>query len=902
MASPWSNTLVIPLYIGAASAVALCLQILLESAYFKAILPEPESPVESSISDHILKHGGHTIFAFKTARLLGCLVLLGLSTAALVLDQHNPHLYLQSAMCAIYFYTAVLAILSVSASAKWSGIFIKHLNTILLSLFSVYFYRDIFPLATLTLLPMDLCEGRLLYPKVLVLFAVSVVVPLAIPRQYTPIDPKHPMPTPNAEQTAPLTSLALYFFLDPVIFLAHRIPHLSFDQLPPLCDYDAAAHLKAKTFPVLDPAAGGRRRHIALGLLWLFRGEFAAMALLLAVTGLASFVSPLALNRLLTSLEDPVEAAALTGMQPWFWILLLFLGPATYVLAFQWDIWIGTHMMAQASAVLTQLVFEHSLRVRVRAEPAAADKDKDGEKNQNLMGRINTLVTVDLGNVGEARNVLFIVVLVPIHVVGSVVFLYQVLGWSAFVGLGVMVALFPLPGYVARLQSKVQETALEKTDARVQIVSELVNVVRMIKMFGWEKEMDAKIAEKRTEELTWIWWRKVLKTASGITIFLVPCITMLATYATYTLLMKEDLSAAKVFSSMAVFDLLRGQMWFTSYCISMIVKAKVSLDRLDDFLTNTELLDAFTPTAPGFEGTIGPGADPDAPAADLIGFRDAVFSWANDDDDADRDGTRTPASRRFRLRIEGALFFKPGCINLIAGPTGSGKTSLLMALLGEMHLTRASPGAWLNLPRGGGVSFAEQQGWVLNDTIKNNILFNAPMDAERYRKVVYQCCLERDLELFEAGDETEVGEKGLTLSGGQKARVSLARAVYADSQIVLLDDVLAALDVHTAKWVVEKCLRGDLIKNRTVLLVTHNVAMASKVAQFVVTMGLDGRIHSQAPTSEALANDEILAAEVVKDQAALKAAEAQIDAIPADEPKMPSGKLIMAEEIEIGSV
>ncbi|KAJ7078496.1 hypothetical protein C8R44DRAFT_836696 [Mycena epipterygia] len=886
----------LPLYIGSFSAVALCLHILWESAlglklrasYSKVIPSEhanvPETHAqESSIAEHIAKHGGNTIFAFKTTRLIGCIVLLGLSSATLAFGDEEglgstPHRYLQSAMCVVYFYAAVLAIFSVSTSVKWSKVVVKHLNALLLSTFCVYFYRDIFPLATFPLTPMDLWEGRLLWPKVITLFAVSGIIPLVIPRQYTPLNPKNPMPLANPEQTASILSSTLYFFVDPIVALASRVPHLGFDQLPPLCDYDYAEDLKVKSFPYLDSFASGKKQHIMFGLFQIFRWEFLTMGILLTIAGLSSFISPLAINRLLNYLEDPGSEPF---MKPWFWIFLLLLGPMTYALAFQWDLFIGTHIMAQTTAIVTELVFEHALRIRFKAETAekseSATKSSSEKASANLLGKINTLVTVDLSKINEMRNVLFLFVLIPIQLVGCVVFLYQVLGWSAFVGMALLAALSPLPGYLAKLQSNVQKEALNKTDARVQTVSEMVNVIRMIKMFGWEKQMEDKIAEKREEELTWIWWRKVLYTTNDT--------------VKYTIVMKEELTASKVFSSMAVFDLLRAQIWFTVFSVSLTVNGKVSLDRVNDFLHNTELLDSFiSEDTPGI-------VVHDSPASDLIGFRDAMFTWVKDDK---TNGALTPSSRRFLLKIEGELLFKPGCINLIVGPTGSGKTSLLMALLGEMHLIRSSPSSWLNLPRGIGVSYAAQESWVMNDTIKNNIIFNAPFDQDRFNKVLYQCCLERDLELFDAGSETEVGEKGLTLSGGQKARVTLARAIYSDSQIVLLDDVFAALDVHTAKWVVDKCLGGDLIKNRTVILVTHNVALASKMATFVVSVGLDGCVRSQGSISDAIVKDELLVAEVIKDQAMLEKVENQN--LNTEEPKQTDGKLIVAEEIEIGRV
>ena len=165
------------------------------------------------------------------------------------------------------------------------------------------------------------------------------------------------------------------------------------------------------------------------------------------------------------------------------------------------------------------------------------------------------------------------------------------------------------------------------------------------------------------------------------------------------------------------------------------------------------------------------------------------------------------------------MIFKQGKINLIIGPTGCGKTSLLMALLGELHYVPSGPDSWFNLPREDGVAYAAQESWVQNETIRDNILFGSKFDEVRYRKVIYQCGLSKDLTMFDAGDKTEVGEKGLTLSGGQKARITLARAVYSQAQVLILDDILAALDVHTAKWIVDKCLQGDLVRGRTVLLV-----------------------------------------------------------------------------------
>ncbi|KAF7304266.1 hypothetical protein HMN09_00827900 [Mycena chlorophos] len=924
--SPASDTLLLPIYAAAGSCLLLLSSFLwtsnavvkLRASYLKYVETEASGTRDrhphfgASILDHAEKHGGGAIFVFKLARLIGCLLLVALSCAAVLLDDEDANslfvlakaglsfaatiasqqylepsslysktirsgLFVQLAMVFVYLYTAVLATASLSACVRVSKTAARHLNVVLATALLVYLLRDVVPLATYKLSPSDAWEGRLLWTKIVVLCITGGVIPLAMPRQYIPLDPKHPMPVANAEQTASILSLAFYFFLDPIIKLASRVSHLPYEDLPPLCDYDASEVLRKHAFPSLDAFESGKRRHLGIGLLSLFQWDFILMAFLLGIAALSKLVSPLSINRILDYLENPDNNDRV--MKPWFWVFTLFLGPLTYSVFWQRYLFLGNHVLAKSTSIVTQLIFDHALRIRIKADTGS---NKTGA---NLMGRINTLVTVDLRNINEARNFLFLFVLIPFEVIGSIVFLYQVLGWSAFVGLTVMVATFPLAGYTAKISANFQEKTLEKTDARVQSITEILGVLRMVKMFGWEKQMQHKIEEKRSEELVRLWWQKLLFTTISIINTFVPVAIM-----NITLIMKQDLSASKVFSSMAVFEMLLGQIGFAIFCIRFTTRGKVSLDRVDEFLSQTELLDSFAKEAV-VEAM-------DEPPSDLIGFQDAHFTWSRDAP-SEADGTATP-SRRFVLKVPGELLFKRGAINLVVGPTGSvgcsspvshplimqqGKTSLLMALLGEMHATRAGPTSWYNLPRTGGVAFAAQESWVLNDTIKNNILFHAPYDAQRYQ-------------------QTEVGEHGRTLSGGQRARVTLARAIYSFSEIVLLDDVLAALDVHTARWVVDKCLRGPLVAGRTVILVTHNIALTKDLASFVVSVGLDGHARGETSISAALAHDKVLAEEASKDEEIVERFDEKVDESDpvTPEPAKSDGKLIIAEEIELGGV
>ncbi|KAF5377185.1 hypothetical protein D9615_006331 [Tricholomella constricta] len=999
----FSDSLAIPAYVAALSAVALAVHLLLDSNFYKKVksricstlvdvedmdLAPEDSAMPGGLRDHVTQHGGNIIFAYKVVRLIGCLTLLGLSIYSAVLSEQMSgfraserrkrkhgksksgfltHEWLELSMCMTYMYASLLAFISISARPRWSRAVSKHINVLLLSTFGVYFYRDLFPLATFTRSPLDIAEGQILWTKISVLAVTSIAIPLLVPRQYTPVDHRSPMAVPNPEQTASLLSLMIFSFLDPIVFLAYRVPHLSHDQLPPLSDYDYAQVLKAKSFLHIDPFAGSKRQHLFWGLMRVFRREYIILGVMIFVQVAASFASPVGIKELLRYVETHGKDST---VQPWFWIGWLFLGPILGSIAWQWYIYIATRTLVRAECIITQLVFEHSLRIRVKAEtntdsPSASprpsapitpdtdstmssfppdsdsaaastsghhseltgttevgtahsrddtlgassssvksDSSKKGKGRaakpfkgaesepaasssaDNLVGKINNLVTTDLANIVESRDFLLVLIYIPLQITLCIVFLYFVLGWSAFVGLATILLLFPIPGYVAKRIQDVQVVRLKATDARVQTVTETMNVLRMIKLFGWETKMNEKVAEQRDKELVWIWKRQILDLLNGNLNRNNDCHIL-----HITVVMRQELSASTVFSSMTVFDMLRDQLHMVFYAVNQVVTGKVSIDRVNDFLQNTELLDSFSEkeTIDLFPGKNQPHEE--------IGFRDATFVWSSD-----AEGCLTPSKRKFSVRIEDELFFKRGQINLIIGPTGSGKTSLLMALLGEMHFLPSGPQSWFNLPRDSGIAYAAQESWVQNETIKENIVFGAPFDEDRYKKVLYQCSLERDLTLFEAGDQTEVGEKGLTLSGGQKARITLARAIYSQAGIILLDDVLAALDVHTAKWIIEKCFAGDLIQGRTVLLVTHNVAMARPVAGFVVSMGIDGTVQCQGSVSQALSKDTLLIEELQEEEKVIAKVESEIDSPPpADEPKS-DGKLILAEEIEEGHV
>ncbi|KAI0717853.1 P-loop containing nucleoside triphosphate hydrolase protein [Cerioporus squamosus] len=981
----WRDSLVYPAYAAGLSVLLLTAGTIRDwfqtqkALSITGTLDDSPRPAASSFRRRIESVGGLPIFVYRIVQLLGILSLLGISLAQFALDDSinvfgsalTAFRTVQAVQIAIYTYLSVLGFLHVLSCGSLSSRAYVHASWLLFLLWAVYLYRDVWPLATVNLVPADKAEGPLLWAKVALLSVTGFVVPIVIPKRYIPVNPKEPL-EPNPEQTASFLSFNTYTFIAPVIWRAYNMRHLPYDMLPPLPDYDHLKNIVGRTFPHLDPFISKSRRHVGLKLIRVFWIELLILAAMGVTAVIGQFAAPISINNLLTYFENGGEGET---VKPWFWIALLFVGRIFQTICDQWFIFTTSRVNVRMQAIITELIFEHALRVRMKAgtnegtdssaantatatpdsasqvgdegtvsdagdgdtvaeqsaassttitpssstsskgkgkaqpEPEPAKTGSPAEapkaKEKNIVGRINNLASSDLSSLDNGSMYLvYSLVESPFQIVMCMVFLYRIMGWSTFVGIAAMLLSLPLPGFITTRIQGTQREKMTRTDSRVQTVTEMMNVIRMVKLFGWESRIANQLNEKREQELVSVRKHRLYNLANNICNYLIPIIIMLATFSSYAVLMKGELTASKVFSAIAVFDMLRINIQATFWTVSFMVQANVSLERISDFLYNTELIDEFTePENPEIAEILTASVPEEH--KNTIGIRHASFTWAADSASVaiTPGGTR---KRTFVLNIDDEVFFHRGKINLIVGPTGAGKTSLLMTLLGEMHYIPQGPDSFVNLPRDGGVAYAAQESWVQNDTIRNNIVFGSTFDEDRYNKVLDQCALKRDLELFDAGDQTEVGEKGLTLSGGQKARITLARAVYSSAEIVLLDDVLAALDVHTARHIVEKCLKGDLINGRTVILVTHNVAMVSPIADFLVDMGSDGRILSQGSLSAALSKDSKLLKEVQEEQQVLEKAEQEIDPSAETEKvadaQQSSGKLIVAEEIQEGHV
>ncbi|EJU03262.1 P-loop containing nucleoside triphosphate hydrolase protein [Dacryopinax primogenitus] len=804
-------------------------------------------------SDFMCNRGGRIVYAFQIARFVGTVGLLILSTVRLALDIYHSdtttlhrQLDFQQRIDALniinYSYISVLCAVALVLRSETAQLITANAAVVSLIQLYVFGWRNIWPLMIFGGMPSDAHYPGLCWTEAGLLAVVAVIIPLFIPTPYIPEDPKVSISILPPEQTASLAGINLFYFLEPFVFRSYFDEQLHHDSLPPLADYDQSTTLEAHGRDILDPwrrrELGLKDRHLFFGIMQFFGTRIFLQVFIVTINVLATFLGPIAINRLLRYLETGGENAI---VRPWVWILLIFISRMLFSLGENGYLYVTNRIFVHTENLLLQLIFAQSLRMRVcipapsddipssngpSASESTLSSDEDKRKDAGVVN-VNTLIGADIPAILDGREFVFFFLQLPLELISSIWFLTTVLGWSAIIGMIFLV-----------------------TDGRVKAVTECrtgrssKNVILMkSQMFGWESMVKERIQNTRKEELRFTRKRRLLELVIGNTNILLPVSSMLITYGVYFGLLSirvftNRMAASLVFSSMSIFDLLRMDLVAITRDLNDMINAKVSLDRVDTFLRRTPLLDAYEADPCTLQDSRQLVLD-ESTHGDVIGFHDASFAW----------NRRTDAvnTRNFCLNFEGKLLFKRGGLNLIIGPTGSGKTSVLMALLREMHFEPMTPNGWYSLPRHAGIAYAVQESWVMNETIKENILFGSTYDEHRYNSVLEQCAVRPDLALFAAGDNTEVGEKGITLSGGQKARITLARALYSSAETILLDDVLSALDVHTSRWIVEKCLRGDLIQNRTVLLVTHAISLVGPIADTILELDSSGHIKYHGP-------------------------------------------------------
>ncbi|RWA09284.1 hypothetical protein EKO27_g5815 [Xylaria grammica] len=423
-------------------------------------------------------------------------------------------------------------------------------------------------------------------------------------------------------------------------------------------------------------------------------------------------------------------------------------------------------------------------------------KTKNPPEQPATMGKILNLMKSDVYEVAQRFWDFAGLITTPLQLVLSFVFLWQLLGWSCLLGLAWFLLLQLLNAACIRrlyVNEKIRRTA---SDLRINATSQFIEAIRPLRWYDWQHKwldtiMESRAAELHLRIITGLWSIAISATnLSGSTLF--PVFTFFA----YTYLTKQQLTVDVAFPALQLFTMLETSLKEIPNLVTVLLNAYVSLDRIEAFMAEPDKEEN----------------DSDDSTSD-VEFRDVTFTW--------------PTNHKIVLK-DINLRFTTG-LSIICGKVGAGKTALLQAILGELDRPKGS----CVLPNQM-VGYCAQSPWLQNMSIRDNILFNFPYDSARYKKVVDACALTPDLASFAHGDLSNIGENGIGLSGGQKARVALARAVYSNSRILLLDDPLAALDHGTAESIVRKLFQGPLMEGRTIILVTHRVDLCAHLAdQFV---------------------------------------------------------------------
>ncbi|PRP77615.1 hypothetical protein PROFUN_00476 [Planoprotostelium fungivorum] len=416
-----------------------------------------------------------------------------------------------------------------------------------------------------------------------------------------------------------------------------------------------------------------------------------------------------------------------------------------------------------------------------------------GMQSQSIGAMVN-LQSIDAQKFQELIPFLHMIWSAPFQIFGSLFLLWRLLGVSALAGIGVMALLIPLNARISKYLANLHKEVMKQRDMRTKGMNEILNGIRIIKFFAWEDSFIQRIANIRQAEVN-IMMKGLLVRAVAIFLWMAsPLLVSTVTFAVYTLL-GNDLSAEVAFSALALFNILRFPMNMLPNIITSLIEAKVSTDRLIKFLASEE----SDPQA------VRVTSDRNTPSA--VKLEDGSWNWD--------ENVFPPVLSHITID------FKRGKLVAVVGPVGCGKSSLLSAILGDIPKLKGT--AQLN----GTKAYVAQQAWVQNATLRENIVFGSHFDQEKYERVLRVCELRADIDMLPHGDSTEIGEKGINLSGGQKQRVSLARAVYADRDIYLMDDCLSAVDAHVGKSIFDNCITGEL-EGKSRILVTHQLQFVSK--------------------------------------------------------------------------
>jgi ATP-binding cassette subfamily C (CFTR/MRP) protein 1 len=492
------------------------------------------------------------------------------------------------------------------------------------------------------------------------------------------------------------------------------------------------------------------------------------------------------------------------------------------------------------------------------AEAAGVAGDGEGWGN----GRIVNLMSTDTYRVDQASGFFHMIWTAPIGILITTALLLVNLTYSALPGLGLILIAMPLLGKAVKVLFRRRVAINKITDQRVSLTQEILQGVRFVKYFGWETSFLERIQSIRKKEIHAIQVLLTIRNAILAVGMSMPVFASMISFITYSQVNKS-LNPARIFSSLALFNSMRIPLNFLPLVIGQVIDANASVKRIQEFLLAEEAEETATW---------------DYNAKDAVVIKNADFTWerhpTQDKEDApvkmdgpaknavkekkdkrasvqskeNGSGTATPSDitvveeeKPFEIKDIDLTFGRNELVAII-GSVGSGKSSLLAALAGDMRKTNGE------VVIGASRAFCPQYAWIQNASVRENIIFGKDFDQKWYDEVVDACALRADLDMLPAGDKTEIGERGITVSGGQKQRMNIARAIYFNADIILMDDPLSAVDAHVGRHIMDNAICG-LLKNKCRILATHQLHVLDRCDRIIWVE--EGRVQA-VDTFEAL--------------------------------------------------
>ncbi|KKY22663.1 putative abc metal ion transporter [Phaeomoniella chlamydospora] len=392
----------------------------------------------------------------------------------------------------------------------------------------------------------------------------------------------------------------------------------------------------------------------------------------------------------------------------------------------------------------------------------------------------------------------------PFQIVLCMISLHQLVGLSMLAGIAVMILMVPVNGVIARLMKKLQITQMKNKDARTRLMTEILNNMKSIKLYAWTTAFMNNLSHIRNDlELNTLRKIGAAQAFANFTWSTTPFLVSCSTFTVFVLTNDRPLTTEIVFPALTLFNLLTFPLAILPMVITSIIEASVAVKRLTEYFQAAELQD----DAVSFE------EPPEHIGDETVHVSDATFTWDKNSGDVTLENINFSARK--------------GELSCVVGRVGAGKSSFLQSILGDLWKINGE------VVVRGKIAYVAQSPWVMNASVKENIVFGHRWDPHFYNLTVEACALTDDLATLPDGDATQVGERGISLSGGQKARLTLARAVYARADIYLLDDVLSAVDQHVGRHIINRVLgAGGLLNSKTRILATNAITVL-KEADFI---------------------------------------------------------------------